>query len=126
MRLIHLAAISLREKTGNQRAVERLIETLENGDEDVRRAAVKALGQVGDPRAVEPLIFVLQCDYVHHVRKAAAAALARIYREGKLDAYQKQRILALEGTQIVRHHDKWATGCSGGQHSDEQATVFRL
>jgi HEAT repeat protein len=44
----------------------------------VRRAAARALGQVGDPRAVEPLIATLEHWGDADVRKAAAEALVKI------------------------------------------------
>ncbi len=47
------------------------------GDEDVRWYAVRALGSIGDPRAVEPLIATLT-DPRELVRSAAAEALGRI------------------------------------------------
>ena len=42
-----------------------------------RRAAAEALGQLGDKRAVEPLIAALQDD-VENVRQAAAEALGQL------------------------------------------------
>ena len=46
-------------------------------DEDVRTAAAGALGQIGDPRAVEPLIAALK-DEGESVRSSAARALGKI------------------------------------------------
>jgi HEAT repeat protein len=46
---------------------------------DVRAAAARALGRIGDPRAVPALIRVTQADErFHHVRRVAIRALARI------------------------------------------------
>jgi HEAT repeat protein len=39
--------------------VEPLIAALKDENSDVRQAAAKALGKIGDPRAVEPLIAAL-------------------------------------------------------------------
>jgi HEAT repeat protein len=49
----------------------------------MREAAAGALGQIGDARAVEPLIAVLK-DSREHVRMAAADALDKIgWRPGQ-------------------------------------------
>ncbi|MHA1208586.1 MAG: HEAT repeat domain-containing protein [Candidatus Freyarchaeota archaeon] len=36
--------------------------------DDVRGSAAKALGRIGDPRAVEPLVRALESDEYHRVR----------------------------------------------------------
>jgi len=54
-----------------------LIEILQHPDRHVRRSAVEALAQQGDPRATKPLIDVLE-DNDHYVRRKAAEALGRI------------------------------------------------
>ena len=46
-------------------------------DSDAREAAADALGEIGDPKAVEPLIAALK-DPDDDVREAAAEALGRI------------------------------------------------
>jgi HEAT repeat protein len=75
----------LREKTsrviialqGVADEVERLIGDLNNKDPKVVLVAIKALGQIGDPRAVGPLIVALK-DQNGDVRDAAAKALVQI------------------------------------------------
>jgi HEAT repeat protein len=65
-------------KSSDPRAVEPLIETLQDAAYDVlSKAAAEALGNLGDPRAVEPLINTLAITNkkAWAVRKAAAAAL---------------------------------------------------
>jgi len=54
-----------------------LISALKDEDGNVRRAAVEALGEFKDPRAVEPLISALE-DEDWHIRLAAEAALEEI------------------------------------------------
>jgi len=55
--------------------VDNLILDLKYGSDDVRKDAVVALGESGDPRAVDPLIDALN-DWV--VREVAARALGKI------------------------------------------------
>lgn len=59
-------------------AVELLIKALENKDGEVREHAVDALGLIGDPRAVQPLITRLKEDPEDWVRGQAADALGLI------------------------------------------------
>ena len=58
-------------------AVELLIQQLDQEDTEVRRAAISALGRIGDRRAVPALTGLLD-DGELHVRIAAASALARL------------------------------------------------
>jgi HEAT repeat protein len=57
--------------------VDRLVEQLRTGDVDTRRAAVVALGRIGDARAVEPLVNLLDEDE-RELLVPATAALARL------------------------------------------------
>jgi len=59
------------------RAVEPLVEALEEGDENVRGAAIKVLGELGDSRAVEPLVETLE-DEDGNMRDMAASALGEL------------------------------------------------
>jgi HEAT repeat protein len=80
--------------------VESLISTLRGGSVGARCNAADALGDLGDPRAVEPLIGVL--DYAKALRDAAAAALVKIGDAavepvaGVLFAHSTARIRAAE------------------------------
>ena len=56
--------------------VDRLIDQLHSDDADARKAAVAALGRIGDAKAVEPLIALLDEDDA--LRVPAASALARL------------------------------------------------
>jgi HEAT repeat protein len=57
--------------------VDRLIEQLRTGDVETQRAAVVALGRIGDARAVEPLVNLLDDDE-RELLVPATAALARL------------------------------------------------
>ena len=59
-------------------AVELLIQALKDEDYQVRGGAAEALREIGDKRAVEPLINVLKADKNSHVRWGAAVALGEI------------------------------------------------
>ena len=56
---------------------EIIVELLEDKDFRVREAAAKALGRMGDPRAVDPLVNALG-DPMDGVRDAAAVALKNL------------------------------------------------
>ena len=58
-------------------AVPLLVEQLRANDADTRRAAVLALGRIGDRRAVEPLIALLD-ERDSHLSASVASALARL------------------------------------------------
>ncbi len=59
-------------------AVEPLSVALKSKDWDVRIAAAKALGELREPQAVEPLIHALKDEFCFDVRKAAAMALDKL------------------------------------------------
>lgn len=58
--------------------VESLIQALKDGDWEARRDAVRTLGELGDARAVEPLIQVVRRGNILDPRELAAAALGEI------------------------------------------------
>jgi hypothetical protein len=58
--------------------VSKLIRDLESDDYKVRLSATASLGKLGDDRAIEPLISVLQEDKEKSVRGASAVALGKI------------------------------------------------
>src|SRR5439155_12505080 len=55
-----------------------LIAALKTEDPAVRKVATAALGETGDPRAVDPLIAVMQADTEYAVRTAAATSLGQL------------------------------------------------
>lgn len=59
-RVFRQAAASALGEIGDARAVEPLIQTLEDRDSLVAGKAAQALGRIGDARAVEPLIQALK------------------------------------------------------------------
>ena len=59
-------------------AAQLLVPLLQDKSELVRREAAYALGKVGNPATVDPLIQVLQKDKINDVRAAAAIALGEI------------------------------------------------
>ena len=82
---------------------------------DVRTAAAVALGNIGDVRAVEPLIKALG-DKDSGVRIAAAESLVKLHRSGQLDSRSKERILAMRRTMAEPHHSYTSSDCSS--HTD--------
>ena len=66
-------------------AVPALIDALKDA-QPVRLSAVRALGNIGDERAVEPLIATLKEDTDPRVRTAAAQALGELRDERAVDA----------------------------------------
>jgi HEAT repeat protein len=74
-------------------AVEALIAALKTDDENDLQTVITALGQIGDARAVEPLIpLISNSNYI--IRKTTAESLVTLYRSGKLDQKHERLILA--------------------------------
>ena len=74
---------------------------LHSNDANTREEAAEWLGETRDPRAVRPLIEVLEHDPDHDVREQAAKALGRI---GRLDAEQALRVASeSDSASDVRH-----------------------
>ncbi len=63
------------------RAVDALIQTLEDQSEDgsVRMIAADALGRIGDPKAIEPLIRTMEEIGERHLHRAVADALGAFH-----------------------------------------------
>jgi len=59
-------------------AVEPLIKMLNDDSWRVRRRAVRTLGKIRDPRAIEPLVASMKTDDDCYVRKSAAKAIGEI------------------------------------------------
>jgi len=72
-----LAALTLGSKQARE-AFDQLAATLKDENSDVRTAAAKALGMLGDSRAVEPLIASLENDESQLTRQAAAKSLGML------------------------------------------------
>ncbi len=65
------------ERLRRKRKVPALIEALNFVDDQIRAGAAAALGDIGDPRAVEPLIIAMRDPWSPAVRRAAAESLGR-------------------------------------------------
>ena len=68
----------LKSVSSNCRSVESLILALKDGDTDVRKKAIEALGESKDSRAIEPLIAVLKDEKDTEVRTNAASILGEL------------------------------------------------
>jgi HEAT repeat protein len=85
-------------------AVEPLIAALKDWDDRLRERAAGALGQIGDARAVEPLIAKLgSCNW--SVRNAAAKSLVKLFQSNLLDEAHKSLILVQRGRISASHED---------------------
>jgi HEAT repeat protein len=80
-------------------AVNPLISILKATD---NKNAAMALGEIGDARAVDPLIIALRC-HDKSACIASAEALKKLYHRGKLDQKVKNKILAMRN--VVTYHD---------------------
>ncbi len=76
---------STRAKIKFEGAFEDVLRALHNNDEEIREEAVRALGELCDPRAVEPLIDSLS-DENRYIRREAAKSLGRIGDERAIPA----------------------------------------
>jgi hypothetical protein len=65
-------------QSGNPENVPELVAALRHEDGNVRRLAASALGKIGDPRAVEPLLSLLADETKPQVRQYVIKALGRI------------------------------------------------
>jgi HEAT repeat protein len=68
---------SSRAKVKFEGAFEDVLKALNSPDDEVREEAVRALGELNDPRAVDPLILMLK-DENRYIRREAAKSLGRI------------------------------------------------
>ena len=82
-------------------AVEPLIKMLDDDSWRVRRRAVRTLGKIRDPRAIEPLIVSMKTDDDGYVRKCAARAIGEINdpraAEILIPALQNRNFEVIEG-----------------------------
>ncbi len=68
---------STRAKIKFEGAFEDVVNALHSNDDEIREEAVRALGELNDPRAVDPLIDILD-DENRYIRREAAKSLGRI------------------------------------------------
>ena len=102
-----MRAVDILGEIGDKRAVEPLIEALEDENKHVRLASVVALGKIGDRRAVESLIEALRSK---ELREVAAFTLGEI-RDGK--AVQQLLQILNDENEYVREAAPWALGKIG-------------
>jgi len=77
---VNQSAADALTKLGSK-SVDALVSALKSADAGARRLAAGALAEIGDKRAVEPLIEVMQNDNEYSVRTAAAKALGELKDE---------------------------------------------
>jgi HEAT repeat protein len=114
--------------------VNALIESLNRGDQRLTREALLALGRIGDPAALEPVLCCLAADS-EDTRLAAIDALAGLGGGGGSEAAGKPLVTLLDDPQsVVRDCAVRALGATGGslaaQHlprmlDDEDRNVCR-
>ncbi len=114
--------------------VNALIESLNRGDQRLTREALLALGRIGDPAALEPILCCLAADR-GDTRLAAIDALAGLGGGGGSEAAGKPLVTLLDDPQpVVRDCAVRALGTAGGplavQHlprmlDDEDRNVCR-
>lgn len=89
-------------------AVVPLLEIIRNNYKSYNyfvNSCIDALGKIGDPRAIEPLIGLLGHYWYH---EHTSAALRTLFHKGNLTADQKNRIQSLHGkTMRERHRDEF-------------------
>lgn len=100
-------------------AVEPLVAEVHNGWGEQDEAA-RALGKIGDARAVGPLVAALEKPH-REVRQAAAEALKNLHHSGRLDAQAQELILRQRLTMAERHRDQYVESYCGrpSEHTDE-------
>jgi HEAT repeat protein len=90
---------------GSPESTQPVADRLVAENEEVRSRAARALGLIGDTRAIRPLADVLRDDESDPVRASAAWALARIGTERALDAASEY---AEDRSFIVQSEAEWA------------------
>lgn len=78
--------------------VKKLIKALEDDNYDIRGRAAEALGLIGDPEAVEPLIFLFNYESHVWVNQCVFTALAKIADARAVDSFIK----------VLKGEMKWA------------------
>jgi HEAT repeat protein len=100
---------------GSPESTQPVADRLVAENEEVRSRAARALGLIGDTRAIRPLADVLRDDESDPVRASAAWALARIGTERALDAASEY---AEDRSFIVQSEAEWAARALGDDGSE--------
>jgi HEAT repeat protein/beta-lactamase regulating signal transducer with metallopeptidase domain len=95
-------------RQGSAGAVVALAAALKDGDASVRLSAIRALGSIADPRAVQALIEALRTDSDATVRNTAAWALGEI--ESRAATAALVQAMASDRSIEVRRTAAWALG----------------
>ena len=103
------------ESAASAAAIAGLVGAISDTDVEVRRAAISALGELEDPRAIEALMQALRSDEDAEVRKTAAWALGQLEDERAVAALTTA--LRQDSEVEVRKMSAWALG----QIEDEAA-----
>jgi HEAT repeat protein len=114
-RVVHAAAKACGRLNATA-AIPQLIALTTSGGKNVRAAACRALGELGDSRALPVLVRVLQQDRCEEARVKAAEALALIGNTGPIPDL---RIALNDRAEAVRNE----VACSLGHLGDEDANT---
>jgi HEAT repeat protein len=110
------------------RAVNSLIAALRDKEPNVRVQSTDSLVSLG-ASAVDPLITALKHKN-KDVRIAAAKSLVKVYKNARLNAHQKNTILALRGEILgtsATHHDRHSDECClHNDHSDNSEDIVKF
>ena len=77
---VRIAALKFLAKAGDTQCVPDVVVLLADADPDVRKQAARALGRIGDERAVLPLAGLYETEFCDDVAATAVLALVRIGR----------------------------------------------
>lgn len=88
---------------GNIKALEPLLQILQEENGEVRAAVMDALGSLGDERAVEPLRIIMKLDPDHSQRRIAAEILNELGWTPKDVAEQAHYLIARQDWEEVIH-----------------------
>ena len=100
---------------GSEDSTQHVADRLVAENEEVRSRAARALGKIGDTRAISPLADVLRDDESDTVRASAAWALTQIGTEDALDAatqYTEDR------SYLVQSEAEWAARALGSEDGE--------
>ena len=89
---LRIAAARSLGQIGDPRAIDILVTCLKVDYDNIRQAAISALGEIGDS-AVDPLIACLEDDD-DSISSAAAETLVKLYGEAALDESSENKIMA--------------------------------
>lgn len=101
-------AAAPQQARGGDTAVPALLSVVNDENAAVRLAAIQALGQQGDPRAIDALVQALRTDTDARVRQAAAEALGEIQSPRAVPGLMAA--LGSEKVAAVRAKVAWALG----------------